>query len=166
MDLNIEKAVAIPLWPEGVQETLEHIAVEIPSWSRLSVQTHGTYLGFVEGPGKGNKSWDKPVSKYMERTKRWGQVGIGMQYAALTYNTFAITTLMYVGQLERPPPKHTTLEQRGLVSMLPGPGHWILPNDACYLKRRIWPKQVFRSNGRFYVFGTVQTCGIRVQVRQ
>ena len=66
-----------------------------------------------------------------------------MQYVALTYNTFALPTLMYVGQLERPPPMHACLEKRGLINMLPGPGQWITPSDACYLKEEFGQNRSF-----------------------
>ena len=57
-----------------------------------------------------------------------------MQYAALAYNVFALSTLLYVAQLE-PIPEFVIQEERKLIlSMFPGPGNWITPEDLWCLK--------------------------------
>ncbi len=57
-----------------------------------------------------------------------------MQYSLLTYNTFATSTLLYVPQLENVPEEVSKEECKQVVRMFPGPGHWIEPCDAWYLK--------------------------------
>jgi hypothetical protein len=93
-----------------------------------------TVLGFIVGPGKGQESWKKPLIKYKDRIARWAPLGGGMQIGALTYNTFALSTLLYVGQLERIPEEVSAAELKCVMQMFPGPGNWILPSDAWYLK--------------------------------
>ena len=134
--LNIKKIVCIPLWPKGLTEIEERIVSHIPGWGGLNICTKGTYLGFVVGPGKGFDSWIKPVAKYRDRVARWSRMGGGMQYAALAYNVFAISTLLYVGRLEFLPSFVIDLERKLVLSMFPGPGNWIIPEDAWFLKEQ------------------------------
>ena len=70
MQLNLAKTIAIPLWPEAPESiaarlSLSETAPQI-SWSRS-----GKYLGLYVGPGKGEKSWDKPFRKYLQRLGEW-----------------------------------------------------------------------------------------------
>jgi len=134
LELNACKSICIPLWPEGRSEVKARIAQATPAWSSLSIQDCGVYLGFYTGPGKAKQSWDKPFAKFKSRVSQWSKLGGGHQYATLAYNTFAISTLMFIGQLE-PPPKEVLAAERLLVtSMYPGPGNWILPEDMWYAK--------------------------------
>ena len=57
-----------------------------------------------------------------------------MQYAALAYNVFAISTLLYVGQLEIVPRFVLDMERKLVLAMFPGPGAWITPEDAWFLR--------------------------------
>lgn len=60
----------------------------------------------------------------------WG----GMQNGALTYNVFALSTLLYVGQLERVPEDVLQAEGTHVTRMFPGPGKWINRQDAWYFR--------------------------------
>ena len=46
--------------------------------------------------------------------------------AALTYNVFALTTLLHVGQLGPVSQEVAQHEQEVVCKMLPGPGSWFL----------------------------------------
>jgi len=134
LSLNISKTVCVPLWINGVGEVRTKTPQLIPRWATVCADVKGTYLGFVVGPGKGTGSWDKPLQKFKDRVGRWSRIGGGMQYAALAYNVFALSTLLYVAQLE-PVPEFVIQEERRLVlSMFPGPGTWITPEDLWCLK--------------------------------
>jgi hypothetical protein len=50
------------------------------------------------------------------------------------YSTFAISTLLYVGQLEPLPQEAIDKESVALRIMFPGPGMWAVPNDLWYLR--------------------------------
>ena len=130
LHLNVDKTVCIPLWPSSAEEAKSFIYSHISQWDQLIVAQKGTYLGFVLGPGKATSSWDKPVAKYLERVKRWSQLGGGMQYGALTYNVFALSTLLFVGQLESIPQAVLDHECLNVCRMFPGPGNWITYYDA------------------------------------
>jgi hypothetical protein len=80
--LNIQKTVIVPLWRHGIEHVHVWIGTGIPEWADIRVDDHGTYLGFVIGPGKGTKSWEKPLKKYIDRVQRWSVIGGGMQLAA------------------------------------------------------------------------------------
>ena len=109
LDLNMQKTVCIPLWPGGVVDLKPNIASQVPSWKGVEIQGSGTYLGFVIGPDKQEKSWEKPLGKFCKRVFSWAKVAGGRQFATLAYNTFALSTLCFVGQLERVP-ESTNLE--------------------------------------------------------
>ena len=110
------------------------LPTHVQGWQGISVSNKGEYLGFVVGPGKQQFSWDKPLRKYQDRVKRWAALGAGMQYGALTYNVFALSTLLYVGQLEPIPEDVFRAERLNVVRMFPGPGNWLAPKDAWALQ--------------------------------
>ena len=134
LGLNIKKTVCIPLWINGMHEVRSKTPLCMPAWSDIAVEDKGVYLGFVLGPGKGSSSWDKPLCKFRDRVHRWKQIGGGMQYAALAYNVFALSTLLYVAQLEQVPEFVLKEERKLVVSMFPGPGNWITAEDLWTLK--------------------------------
>ena len=119
---NVAKTICIPLWPNGVRDVREQNPMCIPNWGSLCVDDKGTYLGFVIGPGKGTLSWVKPLAKFKERVARWAPVGGGMQYATLAYNVFAISTLLYVAQLQSIPQWVLEDERMHVLRMFPGLG--------------------------------------------
>ena len=57
-----------------------------------------------------------------------------MQCATVAYNTFAMSTLLYVAQLEAIPDYVLQEERTQVVKMFPGPGVWVIPEDLWYLK--------------------------------
>ena len=61
------------------------------------------------------------MDKYKERSRIWAGNAHGLQYNALTYNTFAISTLSYIVQLELPPEWAYKDEVDTLQAMAPGP---------------------------------------------
>ena len=94
----------------------------------------GVYLGLMVGQGKKVGSWHKPANKYAERSTLWAGHGHGLQYNALTYNTFTMFTLSYVAQLEAPPDWVYELERKTLRKAAPGPGNWATAEDLWHLK--------------------------------
>ena len=132
--LNISKTVCMPLWPNGEQEIANRIQATMPRWANICIASKGTYLGFVMGPGKGTDSWIKPLEKFKQRVARWSQVKAGMQFSAVAYNTFALSTLLYIAQLEPVPDFVLDEERKQVLKMFPGPGTWISPEDLWSLK--------------------------------
>jgi len=150
LDLNIKKTLCIPLWEDGVKDITRTLRESNRDWQDLCVTDHGTYLGFVQGPARCNKSWEKPLRKYRDRCYSWGGVGAGLQFSTVAYNTFAFSTLSYISQLEVPPVEAAAAEQRGLRAMLPGPNagpneHWCTGRDATYLKELYGQAKSFHS---------------------
>ena len=91
-------------------------------WSEVCIADCAKYLGFYTGPGKGEKSWDKPMLKFMQAAAQWCKQALGLQYTALAYNTFAISVLSFVCQLERPPARLLDKEKAVLRKVVIGPG--------------------------------------------
>ena len=145
LELNIGKTICIPLWESGVQDVQQTLRSSSRAWCNLTVMNHGTYLGFVEGPGKCHKGWDKPLKKYIHRCNNWSMIGGGLQYSTIAYNTFAASTLAFVFQLEHPPSAAIATEEKGIQTMLPGPGAWCSNQDAFFLKELYGQQKSFQS---------------------
>jgi hypothetical protein len=106
----------------------------LPLWSTMELAWHGKYLGFMVGPGKGDQSWNGPVAKYEKRCHTWSQHARGMLYSMIAYNTFSISTLSYIAQLESPPGWVYERERLALRKVASGPGQWAKPEDLWHLK--------------------------------
>jgi len=132
--LNISKTVCMPLWPKGADELKESLATFIPSWAQVKIDSKGSYLGFAVGPGSTNLSWVKPLEKFQTRVRQWSKLGKGMQFGAMAYNTFALSTLLFIAQLEGIPCEVSESERKHVVKMFPGFGHWIEPCEVWYMK--------------------------------
>ena len=64
----------------------------------------------------------------------WSWSGLGLHYAATAYNTYAISVLSYIGQLELPPARVTEAEHSALRKAAPGPGNWMKSEDLWFFK--------------------------------
>jgi hypothetical protein len=146
LELNIPKTVCIPLWPEGIDEIKADPAHVASDWAALRIDDKGKYLGFSSGPGKGDSSWDQPLAKYTKRVHRWRGIGAGMQFATAAYNSLALSTLLFIAQLENPPEEVFAGERCGIRSTLRGPGkYWYDTDDAFYLKECYGQSKSFGS---------------------
>ena len=134
LKLNLKKTILIPLFQLAISSIQEAIKVGVPLWKEVLVQDHGTYLGFVVGWGRKHKAWDKPMKKFKERARAWGNHGLGMQYTALAYRIYILPVLQYVGQLERCPPDAGATETEALKHLLPGPSGWFRKSDLFVFK--------------------------------
>jgi len=148
LELNIKKTLVVPLWEEGIEEIKSELKNSERSWKDVCITSHAVYLGFTEGPGKGDKSWDKPLNKFSRRCREWGTVGEGLQFGAIAFNTFAASVLGYIAQLEDPPLASTKIEAQGLRLIVPGPGEWwCTPSDLHYLKECFGQAKSFHRLG-------------------
>ena len=132
--LNIPKTVIIPLWPVQLSTLRIQIGEQLPYWKDVAVSMWGTYLGFATGPEKENHSWDKALNKFRERIELWSWSNLGLHYAATAYNTYAMSVLSYIAQLEEPPLRITETERRALRKVAPGPGNWMTNEDLWFFK--------------------------------
>ena len=146
LDLNIPKTVLIPLWPGGVKEARDKLQRGGSDWKDLKVTESGMYLGFKSGPGKADSSWDSPTAKFKSRVGKWREVKAGAQFATLAYNTFALSTLQFIAQLENPPAATLDAELSGLKATVGGPGGFgFNPLDYYYLKELYGQSRSFAS---------------------
>ena len=121
LHLNLKKCVTIPLGAGTLQDFTTTRNTRMPAWAHMPVTDYGKYLGFMVGPGKGDKSWEEPSRKYLQRCRSWAGQGVGMHYHTVAYNTFAVSMLSYVGQLEQVPSATLVQESRGLQLTHKGP---------------------------------------------
>ncbi len=143
--LNLPKTVVVPLWPGSPDAIRRDIAERLPSWKEVEVSSASRYLGFMTGPGKGDASWDKAMPKYKARATLWGSQALGLQHAAMTYNTFAVPVLSFLVQLEELPPSAASMEAAALRRAAPGPGSWASCEDLWYLRDNYGQTLNFRS---------------------
>ena len=146
LDLNIKKTVCIPLWLDGKRELEQTLRGSERTWKDVSITGAGTYLGFVEGPERGNKTYDKPAHKFIKRCCQWGGMGAGLQYTTVAFNTFAASTLAFVAQLDSPTEEVIEAEKSGVRKCLPGPGNWYrVYHDPYFLKEVYGQQHSFRG---------------------
>ena len=71
------------------------IARNFPFWADIFVNTHGTYLGVELGLGSDDHYWRKAIRKYIDRSKQWSQLGLGLQYVTRAYCTYILQVLTF-----------------------------------------------------------------------
>ena len=154
--LNIPKTVIIPLWPGDLEAIRVKVAELVPSWQNVAVAWWATYLGIAKGPKKDDHSWDNALKKFGERIMLWDWSALGRQYAAAAYNTYAVSVLAFVSQLEDPPERAMQAENYALRRTARGPGNWAKPDDLWFFKENF---------GGLVSFASIQICAWAAQVR-
>ncbi|CAK0822989.1 unnamed protein product [Prorocentrum cordatum] len=112
--LNLQKSVAIPLGLETLEQFRTLRDQRLLGWASMPVADCGKYLGFIVGLGKGTQSWRDPNKKYIQRCRDWSEHGVGMHFHIIACNTFAVSTLAYIGQLEAVPAETMAMEESAL----------------------------------------------------
>ena len=62
LDLNVGKTVLVPLGQLTHVQVRERLQQGSPLWGAMAIADSAKYLGFVVGPGRGEKSWDAPFA--------------------------------------------------------------------------------------------------------
>lgn len=123
----------------------------------MSLSSWGRYLGLAIGPGKLEHSWDAALPKYLQRAQSWGDHHLGLQFSAVVYNTYVVTVLSHIWQLEALPPLFKDWECKALRKLASGPGNWILPKDLHFAKE-------LYGQARSFVDATAAALATRVRV--
>ena len=100
----------------------------------MQVSRKGKYLGFSVGPETDDSSWESPTEKFLSRCHLWEKQGTGFQYQTTAYNTFALSTLLYIAQVEKPPSVTLQAEIQGLGKVIKGPYRWAHTEDLWRFK--------------------------------
>lgn len=156
MHLSISKTVIVPLWPCDAREVASRIAAMIPAWVQVQIAPAGKYLGFMTGLGKANHSWHVAVRKFEDRVAVWAHRKLGLHYSALTHNTFAVSVLTFLAQLETPPPTALDAETHVRRIVATGPRNCCVPSDLWHLRE---------SFGQTRSFASVELTALAAQVR-
>lgn len=143
--LNIPKTLIIPLGDWDPDQVAQALNQANDPWKEIQCAHHGTYLGFVVGPGKGNRSWEKPLQKAKARVPSWPWTTLGLHYSATVYNTYVLPTLTFVAQLERPPLAAKRQEEDTLAKIAVGPNNWFQTKDMFLLEEAYGLPYRFRS---------------------
>ena len=145
LHLNLQKCIIIPLYVTPLEEFQQQLGKRVPQWRQMQIANKGKYLGFMIGPEKNQDSWTEPIEKYMRKCGMWQERGLGLQYSALVYNTFAVSTLGYIAQLENPPGSLCIAEAAGLRKVARGPWQWASSDDLWRLKEQYGQSRSFKS---------------------
>ena len=143
--LNIPKTVIVPLGGHTPEEVTRILQERDDVWKDVLCAHKATYLGFVIGPDKQEASWYKPVAKAMDRVRSWDWSNLGFQFASSVYNSYVLSTMAFVAQLEMPPPDALQAEKAMLFKAASGPGNWCEKPDLFLLQRAYGLPFSFRS---------------------
>jgi hypothetical protein len=135
LQLNMRKCVLIPLGDRGPTAVQAHLERSGSPWFGVKVSTHGKYLGFEVGPGRGTSSWTKPVQKAWDRVRLWEWSRLGLFFATQVWNIMVLSLFSFVAQLEVPPPEALAAETALLRKAAPGAGGWCRQSELHRLKR-------------------------------
>ena len=119
--LKIKKTVLVPLWKCEVKNLRVLIKELIPTWAEIGIGFKGKYLGFMLGPGAGNLSWEPAADKWESRARTIRELSVGLLGTILQYNTFAVSCLGFVSQLEHAPIELLRKEAKILQRLTHGP---------------------------------------------
>lgn len=88
----------------------------------------------LHGPGAADKSWTKPVQKYLQRVTTWAPMNLGLCLNIMIYRTFISSVLSFIMQLEPLPESIMDSFEKALRKLAPGPGSWASMADLCNLE--------------------------------
>ena len=125
--LHHGKSVLVPLFAAPLERIRETMAAAAPSWGDFSISLAAKYLGIVMGPGRGEQSWEKPIRKFLDRSRAWGAMGGGMHLNIRAYQIYIATVLSFVGQLDNLPREWGQHEAQACRLLFKGPTGWMTP---------------------------------------
>ena len=121
LGLNFPKTVYVPLHCQDLDVVNHHFGATHPRWAGITVAHHAEHLGFVMGPERCTLTYDKALAKFAQRAQEWSTVGCGLALALQAYTTYILSVLLFVAQLDAPPPTWPANEKAVLRKLLPGP---------------------------------------------
>ena len=122
----MSKTVVVPLCNYEENVVRECLVREAPDWGGVSIAGAAKHLGYYVGPARESQSWSGPLSKYLERAKTWGKLGLGMLITLQAYQVYICSVLQFVAQLERLPYNFLGKERQAVQALFPGPTTWIV----------------------------------------
>ena len=143
--LNLSKTIIIPLGDVNLQAYKTRLEQSSSPWALCSVAGWGRYLGFAVGPAAGDKSWDRPIQKFVQRVRDWNWSSLGLHGATLVYNILILPVLSFVAQLRAPSKAAVEAEAWALRRAAPGPGRWAVAADLWRLRSAFGLVSRFRS---------------------
>ena len=134
LKLNLRKSVMIPLNSKGLEHNQAEFESKANLWKGMVVQYQAKYLGFMMGPHKGSKSWNKPLDKFKARIHMWQDIPCGLHWQTRLHNTFILPTLLFIAQLEKPGDEILKTSENAMTKISKGPGTWATPQDFWHLR--------------------------------
>ena len=132
--LHHGKSVWVPLQCDPQEVTRRLLELHAPTWADFTIAFSAKYLGFYLGPAKHHLAWDKPIEKFLERALAWGGIGGGAFLCIQAYKVYTCSVLMFVAQLEEPPPQLDDAVREACRRLFRGPRGWLPPPVLFSLK--------------------------------
>ena len=111
LQLNLPKTVYVPIDTIDIDIWKEQIAKHHPAWATIQVSRRAKYLGFVLGPDRGTHIFEQPINKFLQRAKDWSYTGCGLALTMLAYSVYTLPVMLFVTQLDSPPPSWEAVEK-------------------------------------------------------
>ena len=102
MEISFPKTVGVPLWEEPLGDASARVAAASPAWRQLPLRRSATYLGRVIGPEKKSSIWDPACQRFRERVAGWSWSVMGVHFAIVVYNVYALPLLALTAQIAAP----------------------------------------------------------------
>ena len=133
LQLNLPKTVMVPLWTLDAAAVQQQFREQHPGWDGIRPETHARYLGFELGPGRARFSFNKPITKLLERAQWWGDAGAGLFLTTTAYSTYVASVIGFLIQLDTLPPQWPDVEAEAFKRLVPGSSQWASPQDLKHL---------------------------------
>ena len=104
------------------------------------MEDHAKYLGFILGPVRRHKAYDKALQKFLDRADSWGQAGGGLYATVIAYTVYIASVVSFLVQLDALPPHWPRVEAEAFRRLLAGSSQWACPRDLRNLHLLGFPK--------------------------
>ena len=109
----MQKTIFVPLFPMDHVDVRQRVIARAPLWGAIGIADCAKYLGFYVGPGRGTRTWDTIMNKYLERAAIWSKLGAGFLHSMEAYKVFIASVIMFCAQLDALPPDFFRPRVRG-----------------------------------------------------
>ncbi len=92
------------------------------------------------GPDRKEVEWGKALGKVQDSILDWPWNTMGLNFAAMVYNTYAISVLGFLAQTARTSERTKRAEAAGLRRAALGPGEWATADDLWHLQHLGTPR--------------------------
>ncbi|CAK0837112.1 unnamed protein product, partial [Prorocentrum cordatum] len=132
MVANLPETVGIPLWEDTLDAASAVVSEACPAWAGLPLKRAAVDLGCAVGRGRAGQIWHTAVKRFRERVEGWTWSEMGLHFATVPCDTYALPVLPFIAQAALPSQEALLAEAWATRRAAPGPGFWCVQSD-------LWP---------------------------